>query len=316
MRPTARRSGFTLVEIMIVIGIIALLMGLLLPAVLRARESGRRTACTNNQYQLAFAVQRHADSSGVLVGWRNPSPNPANRSSGTYTPSWPVLLLPFIERTDLYTSWTSATVGPATQINTLLCPCSPPDSPGRPTLSYAGNVGTCGVAGVPGNVANKYDGVLLDVVVRANAITPDDISNADGTGTTLLLSEKSGSVVTQGYWDVCPTTATQFAYSGGSTAYAAGSSLPVPGFGVTGAAITPVLNSLVSGAPGAWSQPSSNHPDGVVVAFCDSHTLFLKNTIAPQVYAQLITSNNAKASSIPRSNWGTAAYALSDDDYQ
>jgi len=83
MRPTARRSGFTLVEIMIVIGIIALLMGLLLPAVLRARESGRRTACTNNQYQLAFAVQRHADSSGALVGWRNPSPNPANRSSGT-----------------------------------------------------------------------------------------------------------------------------------------------------------------------------------------------------------------------------------------
>ena len=200
---------------------------------------------------------------------------------------------------------------------------------------HAYNLGYARAHGVPDEHLDRAREVLLaafeegDVWTReiagareaiaalaARGVTIAIVSNADGTGTTLLLSEKSGSVVTQGYWDVCPTTATQFAYSGGSTAYAAGSSLPVPGFGVTGAAITPVLNSVVSGAPGAWSQPSSNHPDGVVVAFCDSHTLFLKTTIAPQVYAQLITSNNAKASSIPRSNWGTAAYALSDDDYQ
>ena len=78
MTRDTRRKGFTLIELMVVIAIVATLMGLLLPAVLRARETGRRTTCINNQYQLAFAAQRHAESAGTLVGWRNLSPNPAN----------------------------------------------------------------------------------------------------------------------------------------------------------------------------------------------------------------------------------------------
>ncbi len=308
------RLGFTLVELLVVIAIIGILAGLALPAIQGARESARRTSCNNNQYQLAFATQRQAESTGLLVGWRNANPNPTNT---TQTPSWPVLLLSFIERNDLYTTWASSPsiATPQPQVAAFICPSAAANAGSFPSLSYAGNVGSTGAQ--TGGTWSKYDGVMLDAVAVAssNRIDMDDISNGDGTGSTLLLSEKSGAVFGRGWWDTCPTAASQFAYTAMPGSYSGPAATPVPGFGVTGSAITPVLNSAVAGAPGAWSQPSSNHVEGVVVAFCDGHTAFLKNTLAATVYGQLVTSNNGKATTVPRTGWGTAAYQLSDADY-
>ncbi len=60
MRVQPHKAAFTLIELLVVIAVIALLMGLLVPVLGRAREQGRRTACMGNIRQFIIGVQAYA----------------------------------------------------------------------------------------------------------------------------------------------------------------------------------------------------------------------------------------------------------------
>jgi prepilin-type N-terminal cleavage/methylation domain-containing protein len=115
-RAVSQRAGFTLVELLVVIAIIGVLVALLLPAVQAARESARRSTCTNNLRQFGLAAHNYESTYKVLPpgssggGYVNinsfaapwADPQRACCPWGHY--SWSAIILPFVEQQALYDS--------------------------------------------------------------------------------------------------------------------------------------------------------------------------------------------------------------------
>jgi prepilin-type processing-associated H-X9-DG protein/prepilin-type N-terminal cleavage/methylation domain-containing protein len=91
---SGRGSAFTLIEVLVVTAIIATLIGLLVPAVQKAREAANRMTCCNHLKQLGLACHAYHDRNGDFP--------PGGTSTSTDQGSWLVYLLPYLEQEALY----------------------------------------------------------------------------------------------------------------------------------------------------------------------------------------------------------------------
>jgi len=205
-RPEVRRHrGFTLIELLVVIAIIAILIGLLQPAVQKVREAASRMKCQNNLKQIGIGLHMFQSTHERLPPATGFFPNTTANTGGSFGPIT-FYLLPFIEQESFWKLALSTSNGmydtrqnanglgnypgtfPPPKI--YLCPTDPSlkDSPTGIGIGYPGWASVCYAANwqVFGNAKNPSSTNLSGWQTYANFAA----SFPDGTSNTILFAEK------------------------------------------------------------------------------------------------------------------------------
>ncbi|WP_439624295.1 DUF1559 family PulG-like putative transporter [Gemmata sp.] len=321
-RRAGPRPGFTLIELLVVVAIIAVLIGLLVPAVQKVREAANRMRCQANLKQLALACHGYHDTA-----MRFPT---GVEQGGTRYTSLFVELLPHVEQQALYDQWdfTNPTSNggwrAGTVVKTYVCPSHPgTDVPAALAFgpyaltTYGGNGGTRPFPADTSPCDGMFHTTGPGSKPKANQVGIRIGEVTDGTSGTLLLGERSvGDAALDSYliapFDAAPSPPLQPA-----STYMAWAPPPGPSVAATlvGATVTvnykhgsvytppepppppmvpppPPKVSWATLGPQWWARlgaVGSYHPGGASVALADGSVRFVPETIDLGVLGALST---------------------------
>jgi prepilin-type N-terminal cleavage/methylation domain-containing protein/prepilin-type processing-associated H-X9-DG protein len=291
-----RSSAFTLMELLVVLAIIAVLMGLLLPAVQKVREAANRLQCSSNLKNVGLALHQYENTHGKFPPSRiNPGPFPEAGVNAAVRHGWGVFILPFIEQQTLAQkwNWNLNHYDPANQpvasmqLKIMQCPSAEPDRVMTfgPPWSYGGRGACTDYAPTEGvdsvlvgmgliDTAGNYRGVMSpNAMTRLRDIT-------DGTTNTLLLVEVAGR---PRQWQVGQAGPDQTIYG-------------CPWEGDQNPIVVKGAKSDGASRPGPCALNCSNdreiysfHPGGANTVFADGSVHFVKAGLDIRILAALVT---------------------------
>lgn len=308
---TTPRRGFTLIELLVAIAIIAILLGLLLPAVQKVREAANRIKCCNNLKQIGLAAHSYHDAYQHLPPGMGYTPLATNGVWGQHF----FHLLPYLDQDPLYQQALGIVplpTGPITihypgnknaysrPVRIFLCPSDP-------SVGSDGVVSVKGISwGASGYSANSQVFALIRGSTQGEVRFADI---ADGTTNTILYAEKYARC-----------TSTSMPLDGGNLwAYCATKTLDLPSpmnlplkpyhatFAIAGYFGAP--NTIGPGSrfqfqptPGNCdpTRTSTAHPGGIQVGLIDGSVRTLSSTMSGDTWWAAVTPSGGE---VPGSDW-------------
>jgi prepilin-type processing-associated H-X9-DG protein len=276
-----RRSAFTLIELLVIIAIIAVLVGLLVPAVQKAREAAARIQCTNNLKQIGLALHNYHDAAKSFPPGYLSGVDGAGNDTGPGW-GWAAFILPQMEQQNLsnavrFDQPIEAPVNSGVRVMPLksyLCPSDNPqptwtasqlDPLGNPVAAIC-DVASANYIGVFGVTEPGVDGE--GAFFRNSKVRIADIT--DGTSQTLLVGERAHDLA-PATWVGAVTKAEIFPYNSSNMV-----------LGHTGESNGPA-------APTESNHFSSRHSGGVNFVFADGRVRLLTGSVSAAVFRALST---------------------------